>query len=119
MRQPKKLTSAQRLRKLKADVRVAGFLTWLKVRGLPAPIAEYRFHPTRKWRFDYAWPDHKIALEEQGGLFSGGRHSRGAALLDEHEKLNAAVVAGFRVLFSTPQTIQSQEMRTTLISLLT
>ena len=28
---------------------------------------EYRFHPTRKWRFDYAWPENKIALEVEGG----------------------------------------------------
>ena len=23
---------------------------------LPGPVPEYRFHPTRRWRFDYAWP---------------------------------------------------------------
>lgn len=112
-------TPAQTLRKLKADARVSGFLTWLKVRGLPAPIPEYRFHPTRKWRFDYCWVAQKVALEEQGGLFIGGRHSRGAALLGEHEKLNAAAVLGYRVTFSTPQTIQSREMLDTLKALLT
>lgn len=59
-----------------------------------------------------------VALEEQGGLFSSGRHSRGAALLLEHAKLNAAAVLGYRVLFATPQTIQSREMLTTLKALL-
>ena len=39
-------------------------------------VKEYLFHPTRKWRFDYAIPDHKIALEVEGGVWTGGRHTR-------------------------------------------
>ncbi len=72
-----------------------------------AVVAEHRFHPTRRWRFDYALVDNKVALEVQGGLFVGGRHSRGPALLKEHEKLNAAAVLGWRVLFVTPKTLLS------------
>lgn len=80
-----------------------------KAVGLPEPVAEYRFHPTRKWRFDYCWPDppHQLALEVQGGIFSGGRHTRGAALIREHEKLNAAAALGYRVVFCTPQDVVS------------
>jgi hypothetical protein len=70
--------------------------------GLPAPIAEFRFSPPRRWRFDYAWPEQQLALEVQGGLFTRGRHTRGAALLKEHEKLNAAATLGWRVLYCTP-----------------
>ena len=77
---------------------------WLcEAAGLPRPVAEYRFAPPRRWRIDWAFLDAKIALEVQGGLFSGGRHVRGAALLKEHEKLNALAIAGYRVLFVTPQ----------------
>lgn len=74
---------------------------------IPAPEREYYFHPVRKWRFDHAWPAHKLALEVQGGLFTDGRHNRGAALLKEHEKLNAAAIAGWRVLFTTPRDVQN------------
>lgn len=75
--------------------------------GLPEPQAEYRFAPPRRWRFDYCWPQHKVALEVQGGLFmrGGGRHSRGGALRKEHEKLNAAAALGYRVLFVLPETL--------------
>ena len=77
---------------------------WLcEAAGLPRPVAEYRFAPPRRWRIDWAFLDAKIALEVQGGLFTGGRHVRGAALLKEHEKLNALAIAGYRVLFVTPQ----------------
>lgn len=73
--------------------------------GLPEPVPEYKFHDTRRWRFDWAWPQYRLALEVQGGLFTRGRHARGPALLKEHEKLNTAASLGWRVLFATPQNV--------------
>ena len=70
--------------------------------GLPHPEFEFRFAPPRRWRFDIAFPTLKIALEQQGGLFTGGRHVRGAALLKEYEKLNHAALFGWRVFFFSP-----------------
>ncbi len=78
------------------------FLAMIDSSGLPAPVCEHRFHPSRKWRFDYAWPAARLALEVQGGIFVQGRHSRGAALLKEWEKLNTAAAYGYRVLFCQP-----------------
>lgn len=83
---------------------------------IPNPEREHRFHSVRRWRFDFAWPRWRIALEVQGGIFTGGRHTRGAALLREHEKLNAAAIAGWRVLFATPRQVQNGEA-TKLIAL--
>ena len=63
---------------------------------------EYRFHPTRKWRFDYAWPTERVAVEIDGGQWvaNGGRHNRDS----DREKLNYAAAQGWRVLrFSTQQ----------------
>lgn len=75
--------------------------------GIPRPVAEFRFAPPRKWRFDYAWVENKLALEVQGGIWTGGRHVRGAALLKEHEKLNAAAKNGWRLLYCTPAELKS------------
>jgi hypothetical protein len=77
--------------------------TWCQGLGIPAPEAEYRFSPPRRWRFDYAWPGAKVALEVQGGLFTRGRHTRGPALLKEHEKLNRAALLGWRLVYCTPR----------------
>ena len=74
---------------------------------LPQPVAEHRFSPPRRWRFDWAWPDEKVALEVQGGVFVQGRHTRGAALLREHEKLNEAAAQGWRVLYVVPSQLES------------
>lgn len=44
------------------------FLMLCRDFGLSSPVSEYKFHESRRWRFDYAWPDHKIALEVEGGV---------------------------------------------------
>jgi hypothetical protein len=66
-------------------------------------VAEYRFHDTRKWRFDMACPTRKLAIEIDGGVWSGGRHSGGAGQIGDMEKLNTAAILGWRVLRFTPQ----------------
>ena len=73
--------------------------------GLPMPVTEHRFHPSRKWRFDYAWPDAKVALEVEGGVWTGGRHTSSAGFLKDIEKYNAAARLGWRVLRCTPKTL--------------
>ncbi len=73
----------------------------LEAAGLPAPIREYRFAPPRRWRFDYAWPAHRLALEVEGGTWSGGRHVRGKGYERDCEKYNAAALLGWKVLLVT------------------
>ncbi|WP_151751990.1 DUF559 domain-containing protein [Acinetobacter bereziniae] len=65
---------------------------------------EYKFHPKRKWRADFLIVGKKILVEVEGGVWSGGRHTRGKGYIGDMEKYNAAVVLGFQVLrFSTEQ----------------
>lgn len=66
--------------------------------GLPEPRVEVVFHPTRKWRLDLAWPDRMLAAEVDGGVWTSGRHTRGAGFIEDCVKLNAALVLGWRVL---------------------
>lgn len=68
----------------------------------PDACAELRFDPVRRWRFDFAIPSHKVAIEIDGGVWTGGRHTRGQGFLDDCEKLNAAACAGWRVLRFVP-----------------
>lgn len=64
--------------------------------------AEWPFHPERKWRFDYARPDLKIAIEVDGGVFTGGRHSGGVGQVKDMEKCNNACALGWLVYHITP-----------------
>jgi very-short-patch-repair endonuclease len=65
--------------------------------GLPEPEREYRFASPRRWRFDFAWPAQRVAVECDGGTYSGGRHTRGDGYRRDAEKLNAAAALGWRV----------------------
>ena len=57
-------------------------------------VKEYKFHPVRKWRFDYAIPEHKIALEVEGGVWTGGRHTSPKGFLGDPWVQQALRVAG-------------------------
>lgn len=65
-------------------------------------VKEFKFHPTRRWRFDYAIPEHKIAVEVEGGVWTNGRHTRPQGFLGDIEKYNTATLMGWRVFRTTP-----------------
>lgn len=72
-------------------------------------IPEYKFHATRRWRFDYAIPHLKLAIEVEGGIWTQGRHTRGAGFLGDMEKYNAAAAAGWTLYRTTPKKLMSAE----------
>ena len=83
---------------MRKSVYETAFLQWLADEGdIPAPQAEYVFAPPRRWRFDFAWPEMGFAVEIDGGLFVAGRHSRGAGIIADAEKYEAALMRGWRV----------------------
>lgn len=61
-------------------------------------VKELQFHPVRKWRFDYAFSDLKVAIEIDGAVWTQGRHNRPAGYLADMEKLNTAASMGWLVL---------------------
>lgn len=92
-------TACQKLRrapkepsKLEADL-----AKQLSAAGIRPPLTEYRFHDTRRWRFDFAWPELKLAVEVEGGGWSGGRHTRGAGFEADLEKYDAAMRMGWNI----------------------
>jgi hypothetical protein len=81
-------------------------LIQLQLSGLPEPQREFLFHNKRKWRFDLAWPELLIAVEVEGGIWTGGRHVRGEGYEADCEKYNEAQLAGWMVLRFTPGMIK-------------
>lgn len=73
-------------------------------------VQEYRFHSIRRWRFDFAWPDKKLALEVEGGIFRGGRHTSPKGFINDCEKYNTAALMGWRVIRVTSPQIKSGEL---------
>lgn len=84
------------------------FETILRLKNLRNDFEdEVKFHPSRKWRFDFANWKHMVAVEIEGGTWIQGGHSRGAGYQKDTEKYNEAVKLGWRVLRYTGKTMQN------------
>jgi hypothetical protein len=86
-------------------------LIW-KIYGIPTPQEEYRFHPKRRWRFDYCWPNRRIAVEREGGIWNAGRHIRPRGYLLDAEKYNEATRLGWQIYRFTPAQFKTGEAQT-------
>lgn len=88
-----------------ASDKVDLFLNYLQQQFPQAEVVkELQFHPDRKWRFDYAFPSRKVAIEIDGAVWTLGRHNRPRGYLNDMEKLNTAASMGWLVLrFSTDE----------------
>ena len=81
----------------------------IRVAGLPVPRREFVFCPWRKYRADFAWPEEKLLVEAEGGIFAKGKgwHMSVGGYLDDMEKYNLAALMGFRVLRFSRKEIDS------------
>lgn len=73
------------------------FTLFWKALGGPELKPEVRVIPTRRWRFDFAHERTRIAFEIEGGVWTGGRHTRGDGFTEDCEKYNEAALAGWTV----------------------
>ncbi len=96
-------------------------LAYFEEMGLPSPVTEHKFaeHITfegkdgrvrqRQWAFDYAWLEEKVALEIEGGIWTGGGHNRGKGFSKDILKYNTATKLGWRVVRCVPADTCMQE----------
>lgn len=78
----------------------------LRATKQPKPERELQFHPTRRWRFDFAWPDLMVACEVEGGVWvppgkedqRAGRHLRGKGFEEDCVKYLEASILGWTVV---------------------
>lgn len=78
---------------------------------LPMPVEEFRFCEQRRWRFDFCWPDKKVALEVEGAVWSkNGRHTSGKGYTADCEKYNFAILDGWKLIRVTKLHIINGQM---------
>lgn len=63
---------------------------------------EFYFTIDRQWRFDWCFPEDKIYIEVEGGVWTGGRHTRGKGFVADMEKYNRAAELGWRMIRVVP-----------------
>lgn len=71
---------------------------------------EHRFNPVRRWKFDYAIPERKTAFEFEGGIYTGGSHTRGKRYASDTEKYNSAAFDGWKVYRFTLEDFKAQKV---------
>jgi very-short-patch-repair endonuclease len=102
------------LKKQMSDLEASFQNAWnMLAKDMPKPVVECEFFEGRGWRFDFCWPEAKLAVEMDGGLrnntfFSkkhnafittkGGRHNRPEGYIEDCNKMNAATESGWAVL---------------------
>jgi len=85
---------------------------------LPAPDREHRFLEGRKFRFDFAWPKFKIAVEIEGGTRQNGRHQRHDGFTADCRKYNLASLHGWKVFRFTSEQVKSGEAIDTMLTMM-
>jgi very-short-patch-repair endonuclease len=83
----------------------------MRVEGIPTPVAEYQGIPGRRFRFDFAWPGQKVALECEGGVWMSGKtgHTLGKHYEKDCLKYSLAASHGWLVIRATNHQIESGE----------
>lgn len=69
----------------------------MEAHGIRGFAIEHKFHPSRRWRFDFAFLRDGIAIEVEGGTWTKGRHTTGSGFEKDCEKYNEAALLGWRV----------------------
>jgi hypothetical protein len=120
----KKLISKKKPQKKISDHgQINSFIQLCKQSGLPEPTAEYKFHPTRKWRIDYLFTNYgiKVGLEVEGGIYGKGPkckccgrkavagHTSIERLKNDIEKYNEITCAGIRLIRVQPENLMKKE----------
>jgi DNA-binding CsgD family transcriptional regulator len=103
------------------------------------PTPEFKFHPTRRWRFDRAWEYHRVAVEIEGGVYGkkircqacgtlvrgtkkdgsfgraitiAGGHRGFERFMSDKEKYNEAAMLGWAILRFVREDILGQPFET-------
>ncbi len=112
------------LRSVRTPKHLAGlehiaFLQLVRSNGIADPTPEFQFAaPERKFALDYAWPDVKVGVECEGGVWTKGAHGRGSGIMRDMEKSNLWTVMGWRVLRLTPSQLVQPDSLAMLAQLL-
>lgn len=99
-----KATKAKKKKVAGPSVLEKRFATLWKALHGPPLQTEVVFCPGRKWRADFLHPETRTLIELEGGVFSGGRHTRGRGFVADCEKYLEAWHLGFTVIrLTAPQ----------------
>ena len=106
---------------------------WASLGG-PELKPEHRFHPRRRWAFDYAHPESMVAIELEGGIWippkviyrkgkkpiirGGGRHNSPQGFIKDCEKYNTAATMGWTIFRLTRECLENNGLLPDIIRMI-
>ena len=101
------MSAAAELKKLQAKAKREKLenrflFIWKAING-PSLAREFKFHPTRGWRIDFADPVISLGIEVEGGQWAAGRHTRGSGFEEDAIKYFEAAMLGWVVVRLTDE----------------
>lgn len=92
------------------------FLSLWNLLGGPVLEREFRFHPERRWRADFALVESRVLIEVEGGIWVNGRHNRAAGFNSDLEKYLEAGLLGWQVFRFGPDQITLENVKRLLMA---
>jgi hypothetical protein len=89
---------------------VENLLFWqIERRGLLIPARQYRWHPTREFRADFAYPQAylRLLIQVQGGTWVGRGHGQGSGIERDAEWACEAAIYGWYLLPVTSSMVRT------------
>jgi hypothetical protein len=74
-------------------------------------LPQHKFHPKRKWAFDFAFPEVFLAIEIQG---YGRGHASYLGMKSDYEKHNAAIEFGWTIIYLMKHDLEPKNMKETI-----
>jgi very-short-patch-repair endonuclease len=81
---------------------------WSAYYGIALPVLQHRFHPTRKFRFDFAWPRSKVAVEVQG---MGVGHCSLQGMTQDYDKHLEALLLNWKIVYLTSKHLSPRNIQ--------
>lgn len=72
---------------------------------LSPPAVQFVFAPPRRFRSDFAWPDRRLLVECEGGVWNQGKHGRGSGVETDCDKSRHVAAHGYRVFRVTRKSL--------------
>lgn len=97
-----------KIEKISVEKEAIKKILWLFNREgiIPGYVEELQFHDVRQFRFDWAIPQWKLAIEYEGIMGKKSRHTTIGGYTRDAEKYNLAQLEGWKVLRYTAKNYQ-------------
>ena len=97
----------RRTPKPESELEALFYKSWVSNYPRHRPAVEYRFHPSRKFRFDFAWVEQKVAVEVQG---MGPGHCSLQGMTQDYDKLMEALLFNWKVIYLTSSMLSTKNI---------